>query len=142
MRFVGIARVMDTADYARAGARSALFRCGPSPPGARASQRVRFVSFFVAMNRLSGKRAVITGAASGIGRASAELFAAEGAAVIACDMNEEGLAETSRRIEAAGGRCRSVVGDASESATVQSLVDGAVKDFGGLDVFYANAGVS
>jgi NAD(P)-dependent dehydrogenase (short-subunit alcohol dehydrogenase family) len=94
------------------------------------------------MNRLSGKRAVVTGAASGIGRASAELFAAEGAAVVVCDMNEEGLAETSRRIEAAGGRCRSVAGDASDGVTVQGLVDRAVKDFGGLDVFYANAGIS
>jgi NAD(P)-dependent dehydrogenase (short-subunit alcohol dehydrogenase family) len=94
------------------------------------------------MNRLSGKRTVVTGAASGIGRASAELFAAEGAAVVACDMNEDGLSETAKRIEAAGGRCRSVVGDASESATVQGLVDLAVKDFGGLDVFYANAGIS
>jgi len=72
----------------------------------------------------------------------AERFAAEGAAVVACDRNEEGLVETKERIEAAGGRCRSIVGDASESAVVQSLVDAAAQDFGGLDVFYANAGVS
>jgi NAD(P)-dependent dehydrogenase (short-subunit alcohol dehydrogenase family) len=94
------------------------------------------------MNRLSGKRAVVTGAASGIGRASAELFASEGAAVVVADLNEEGLRETADRIQTAGGQCRSVVGDASEATFVQGLVDAAVRDFGGLDVFYANAGVS
>jgi NAD(P)-dependent dehydrogenase (short-subunit alcohol dehydrogenase family) len=94
------------------------------------------------MNRLSGKRAVVTGAASGIGRASAELFASEGAAVVVSDVNEDGLRETAERILAAGGRCRSVAGDASESALVQGLVDAAVQDFGGFEIFYANAGVS
>jgi len=94
------------------------------------------------MNRLSGKRAVVTGAASGIGRASAELFAAEGAAVVACDTNEEGLRETAERIGAAGGRCWAIAVDASDGASVQGLVDAAVKEFGGLDVFYANAGIS
>lgn len=94
------------------------------------------------MNRLSGKRAVVTGAASGIGRASAELFASEGAAVVACDTNETGLRETVEHIHAAGGRAESVVADASDAGAVKGLVERAVRDFGGLEVFYANAGVS
>lgn len=94
------------------------------------------------MNRLSGRRAVVTGAASGIGRASARLFASEGASVVACDTNEEGLRETIAGIEATGGRARGIVADASDGDAVKGLVDAAVRDFGGLDVFYANAGVS
>lgn len=85
---------------------------------------------------------MVTGAASGIGRASAELFASEGAAVVACDVSEEGLRETAERIEKAGGRVRAVLADASDEGAVKGLVETAVGDFGGLDVFYANAGVS
>jgi len=94
------------------------------------------------MNRLSEKRAVVTGAASGIGRASAALFAAEGASVVASDVNGDGLRETIAQIEAAGGRARGVVADTSEEGQVRGLVDTAVREFGGLEIFYANAGIS
>jgi len=94
------------------------------------------------MKRLSGKRAVVTGAASGIGRASAVLFATEGAKIVVCDVEEQGLAETVELIRKAGGTARGVVASVAESDAVKGLVDASVVDHGGLDVFYANAGVS
>jgi NAD(P)-dependent dehydrogenase (short-subunit alcohol dehydrogenase family) len=77
--------------------------------------------------RLQGKIAIVTGAASGIGKATAALFRAEGAQVIAADMAE------------ADGVVRA---DAGSEADIAGLVDRAVRDHGGLDIFFANAGVS
>jgi NAD(P)-dependent dehydrogenase (short-subunit alcohol dehydrogenase family) len=77
--------------------------------------------------RLKGKIAIVTGAASGIGKASAALFAAEGAIVIAADV-------------AAGENV--VAADAGREEDVRALVDLAVREHGGLDIFFANAGVS
>ncbi len=81
--------------------------------------------------RLEGKTAVVTGAASGIGFATAALFVAEGANVIAADL---GMPE----LEGTVG----VAGDAGDEQAVKGLVDRAVSDFGGLDIFFANAGIS
>jgi len=92
--------------------------------------------------RLEGRRAIVTGAASGIGRASAVRFAAEGAAVLASDVAEAGLAETVAAIERAGGSVRAVPADASDEETVEGLVARCVADLGGLEVFFANAGVT
>ena len=94
------------------------------------------------MKRLEGKRAVVTGAASGIGRASAVLFAAEGAKVVACDVEGQGLEGTVAAIRNAGGKARGVVANVSDPDAVQGLVDESVREHGGLEVFYANAGVS
>jgi NAD(P)-dependent dehydrogenase (short-subunit alcohol dehydrogenase family) len=77
--------------------------------------------------RLAGKVAIVTGAASGIGKASAALFAAEGAAVIASDINAaEGI----------------VAADAGREEDVRGLIETAMREHGGLDIFFANAGVS
>jgi NAD(P)-dependent dehydrogenase (short-subunit alcohol dehydrogenase family) len=92
--------------------------------------------------RLAGKRAIVTGAASGIGRASAVLFAAEGAKVLCSDVAEEGLAATVASIAAAGGVAKATVADASDSDAVKGLVEESVRLHGGLEVFYANAGIS
>jgi NAD(P)-dependent dehydrogenase (short-subunit alcohol dehydrogenase family) len=81
--------------------------------------------------RLAGKAAIVTGAASGIGFATAALFVAEGARVIASDL---GMPE----LEGTVG----VAADAGDEAAVQGLIERAQKDFGGLDIFFANAGVS
>ena len=94
------------------------------------------------MGRLSGKRAIITGAGSGIGRASAELFAAEGARVLAADRDGAAVAAVCAAIVKAGGDARAVAIDAAEEGAVKDLVAKAVSDWSGLDVFYANAGIS
>jgi NAD(P)-dependent dehydrogenase (short-subunit alcohol dehydrogenase family) len=94
------------------------------------------------MGRLTGKRAIITGAGSGIGRASAELFAAEGARVLAADRDGAAVAAVCAAIVKAGGDARAVAIDASEECAVKDLVAKAAADWSGLDVFYANAGIS
>ena len=94
------------------------------------------------MGRLQGKRAIVTGAGSGIGRASAKLFAAEGAAVMAVDKTPPAIEETAAEIKAAGGKVIAVAADAGAEADVQGFIQKAVKELGGIDVIFANAGIS
>jgi NAD(P)-dependent dehydrogenase (short-subunit alcohol dehydrogenase family) len=94
------------------------------------------------MGRLQGKRAIVTGAGSGIGRASAKLFAAEGAAVMVVDKAPPAIEETAAEIKAAGGKAIAVAADAGAEADVQGFIQKAVKELGGIDVIYANAGIS
>lgn len=94
------------------------------------------------MGRLSGKKAIATGAASGIGRASARIFAREGARVVAVDMVEEGLAATVAMITEAGDIATAVTADAGSEDDVADFINNCVETYGGLDVIYANAGVS
>lgn len=93
------------------------------------------------MARLEGRTAVITGAASGIGRAASRIFAAEGASVVCVDRAET-VGETAAAIKQAGGKAVAMAGDAADEAFVKSYVERAMGDFGGLDVVWANAGIS
>jgi NAD(P)-dependent dehydrogenase (short-subunit alcohol dehydrogenase family) len=88
---------------------------------------------------LDGRVAIITGAASGIGRATAELFAAEGARVVLADINGE---EGERLAAELGGGTRFRRTDVSDASEVQALVDYAAGEFGGLDIMFNNAGIS
>ncbi|HUZ13187.1 MAG TPA: SDR family NAD(P)-dependent oxidoreductase, partial [Caulobacteraceae bacterium] len=90
------------------------------------------------MGRLEGRSAVVTGAASGIGRASALLFAAEGAGVVCVDRAGE-VEATAAAIREAGGRAVALQGDAGQEADVKAYVARALSEFGGLDAVYANA---
>ncbi|MGA0596160.1 SDR family NAD(P)-dependent oxidoreductase [Enterovirga sp. CN4-39] len=94
------------------------------------------------MGRLAGKRAIVTGAGSGIGRASARLFAAEGAVVLAVDRDEEAVGETVRSIVSAGQVGIALSADAGSEPDVCRFIGRAVDEFGGLDIIYANAGIS
>jgi NAD(P)-dependent dehydrogenase (short-subunit alcohol dehydrogenase family) len=93
------------------------------------------------MNRLEGKTALVSGAASGIGRASAILFASQGAQVVVLD-RAAGVEETAATIRGNGGTAMALVRDSSEEANVIEAIDTAVREFGALDVCFANAGVS
>lgn len=92
--------------------------------------------------RLAGKRSLITGAASGIGRAAARLFAREGARVLLVDREASGLAEAQKEIESAGGCAIVMVGDAGSQEDVRSWVERCRAEWDGLDVVFGNAGLS
>ena len=91
--------------------------------------------------RLEGKSAVITGAGNGIGRETALLFATEGAAVAAVDLNEEAVSNTVSEIIAGGGTAIPIVADISKDADVASMIASAEMAFGRVDVVFNNAGI-
>lgn len=91
---------------------------------------------------LEGKSALITGGASGIGRATAITFAREGAWIAVADTALEGAQETVRLIEAAGGQAVAIACDVTEDEAVAAAVAAAVNAFGGLDCAFNNAGIS
>jgi len=90
---------------------------------------------------LSGRTALITGAASGIGRASALAFASAGASVALVDIDAEGLANTAAATQAAGGRAETLVADVRDLQAVTFAIERAVQAFGRLDAAHNNAGV-
>jgi len=91
-------------------------------------------------SRFQGRTVFVTGAASGLGRATAKLFAGEGADVYAVDVDSAGLAETIESIRASGGRVEGGVCDVSSSAAVKSSIAQTMARFGGLDVLANVAG--
>lgn len=88
-----------------------------------------------------GRGVIVTGAGSGIGRAAALAFAAEGARVLVADLDAEGAASAVEAISRAGGTAVTVTGDLSEQAVVDEVVRTAVERFGGVDVLVNNAGI-
>jgi NAD(P)-dependent dehydrogenase (short-subunit alcohol dehydrogenase family) len=94
------------------------------------------------MGRIQGKVAVITGAASGMGRATALRFAKEGASVVLTDLNAQGGETAVAECAAAGGRAVFQRTDVTSEADIKSAVARAVKEFGRLDIMFNNAGVA
>lgn len=93
------------------------------------------------MTDLQGRVAIVTGGASGIGRATCELYARQGARVIVSDVSETGGQETVRLIQAAGGEAIFARADVSNPADCQALVNAAVERYGRLDIAFNNAGI-
>jgi len=92
------------------------------------------------MNSLANKVAIVTGASSGIGRATAKLFAQEGAKVIVAARRENKLDLLVEEIKQDGGEARALAGDVTSESYAQTLVDFALKEFGQLDIGFNNAG--
>jgi NAD(P)-dependent dehydrogenase (short-subunit alcohol dehydrogenase family) len=91
--------------------------------------------------RLLGKSAVVTGAAAGIGRATAELFAREGARLVLADINADGLSALRDSLRDVTGDVAVVTADVSKPEDVRRMIEVAVEEYGGLDIVIANAGI-
>jgi NAD(P)-dependent dehydrogenase (short-subunit alcohol dehydrogenase family) len=94
------------------------------------------------VGRVEGKACVVTGAGSGIGRASAVRLAEEGGSVLAVDIAPDSLAETVAEIERGGGTASAQLADVSDPAQVDAMVAACVERFGSIDVLVNNAGVN
>ncbi len=91
--------------------------------------------------KLKGKTAIVTGAASGIGREIALLYAREGARVAIADLNQTGAEGVAREIEAAGGRAIGVAMDVTSEDAVEQGIETTAKTLGGIDILVSNAGI-
>src|SRR3712207_1057280 len=88
-----------------------------------------------------GRRAFVTGAESGIGRATALAFAREGASVVASDISEQNVRDMAHRIEKLGTRSLAVACDVTRTEDVKAALDKTIESFGRLDAAFNNAGV-
>lgn len=93
------------------------------------------------MNRLHGKVAIVTGAASGIGADTAALFAAEGAAVMVADLNQSGAEKVAAQIVEHGGSAHAIGVDVADVDSLDELMRATATAFGGIDILHNNAGV-
>ncbi|UPM45219.1 SDR family NAD(P)-dependent oxidoreductase [Halocatena salina] len=93
------------------------------------------------MRGLDGKTAVVTGAGSGIGRATAQRFAEEGVSVVIADIDTDSGHKTAKLIDDDGGEATFVEADVTDPASVEAMVDVAVDTYGGLDFAHNNAGI-
>lgn len=93
------------------------------------------------MSRLAGKIAIITGGASGIGAASARLFAAEGACVAIADMEQGAIDAVVAEITATGGEAFGMVADVADAAQVEAFVSAVAERYGAVHVLFSNAGI-
>jgi len=91
--------------------------------------------------KLNNRVAVVTGAAAGIGRAIAVLFAREGAKVVAADINESGVKQLAEEITQQGGTIKAIKTDMSSESDIEQMMNTAVNGFGGLDILVNNAGI-
>jgi len=94
------------------------------------------------MGRVDGKVAIVTGSASGIGRATVERLAAEGAGVVVADLNRGGAEEVAAGIRERGGRAVAVTVDVSDEAQVRAMVKAAVDTYGALHILHNNAAIT
>ena len=97
---------------------------------------------FASCRRLEGKRAIVTGGGSGIGRASALRFAREGAEVLVVGRQSDNCEETAELIRAAGGRASACVTDLTIESDVAAMADVALSRLGGYEILFANAGTT
>ena len=93
------------------------------------------------MDRLNGKTAVVTGAASGIGKAIAELYAKEGANVVLADYNSEGAETAANEIRENGGEAKAISVDVSKREDVEKMIDFAISEYETIDILVNNAGI-
>lgn len=93
------------------------------------------------MTRLEGKVAIITGAGAGQGRAGAVLFAAEGAGIVAIDIDRGAVHHTVGLIDGTGGRDVAIVGDVADPDVHQRVVEASMSYYGALQILYCNAGM-
>lgn len=91
------------------------------------------------MGLLNGKVVIVTGGASGIGAGSVEVLAAEGARVVAADINKEGAEIQADRVRTAGGEALALQVDLADEASIKAMIDDTVSALGGLDVLFNNA---
>jgi 3-oxoacyl-[acyl-carrier protein] reductase len=91
---------------------------------------------------IASKVAIVTGAASGMGRATAHLFADEGAHVAVVDQNGDGVTQVTDEISAAGGSARGWALDITDAAALKTMLTEVIEKFGGLDILINNAGIS